>query len=245
MADRPLAAAPTDRVEVPGVVDGLAGGERIEPVWVNELGGVTFRLGTDRYVKWIAAGTAEIDFAAEAERLRWAGQFTPVPRVLDRGSDGDGEWLLLAALPGRSAVHPRWLVEPETASRAIGAALRAMHEALPVDGCPFSWSVEERIADLDSARRSQLAPVPGVDRLVVCHGDPCAPNTILDDSGRWVGHVDLGRLGAADRWADLAVGSWSLEWNYGDGFEGSFFGAYGIAPDPERIAFYRALWDLE
>jgi kanamycin kinase len=244
MADRPLASAPPGRIEVPRAVDRLADGDHTEPVWENELGGLTFRIAADRYVKWIATGTPEIDFTAEAERLRWAGHFTPVPQVLDRGSDDDGEWLMLAALPGQSAVHPRWLVEPETAARAIGEALRAMHDDLPVDTCPFSWRVEERTADLDTARCSRLAPAPGIDRLVVCHGDPCAPNTILDDGGRWVGHVDLGHLGVADRWADLAVGSWSLEWNYGCGFEASFFDAYDITPDPERIAFYRTLWDL-
>lgn len=83
-----------------------------------------------------------------------------------------------------------------------------------------------------------------MDRLVVCHGDACAPNTLLDDAGRVAGYVDLGSLGVADRWADLAVGSWSLDWNYGAGYQPTFFRAYGIEPDPRRIAYYRLLWDL-
>jgi kanamycin kinase len=79
---------------------------------------------------------------------------------------------------------------------------------------------------------------------VVCHGDACAPNTLLDESGQVVGYVDLGSLGVADRWADLAVGSWSLEWNYGADYEPLYFQAYGIEPDPDRISYYRLLWDL-
>ena len=55
---------------------------------------------------------------------------------------------------------------------------------------------------------------PPIDRLVVCHGDACAPNTLIDDDGRCCGHVDLDALGVADRWADLAVATMSLEWNY-------------------------------
>ena len=59
-----------------------------------------------------------------------------------------------------------------------------------------------------------------------------------------VGHVDFGRLGVADRWADLAVATWSTEWNYGDGYEGLLLDAYGVEPDPERTNFYRWLWDF-
>jgi kanamycin kinase len=84
-----------------------------------------------------------------------------------------------------------------------------------------------------------LPPEPAADRLVVCHGDPCSPNTILDDALRPVGIVDLGRLGVADRWADLAVATWSLEWNYGPGFDRTLLDAYGVTADAQRIAFYR------
>ncbi|MEL7974277.1 aminoglycoside 3'-phosphotransferase [Isoptericola sp. F-RaC21] len=253
---RVLAAAPSDPVVVPERVRRLAGDDDVTPVWRNELGGLTFRLtppgaatpvgiaGGDRYVKWVPSGTPELDLDAEAERLAWAVRYTPVPRVLDRGTDDAGAWLLTAGIPGASAVDPRWLAHPETAARAIGAGLRAMHDTLPVGDCPFSWGVADRVARLSPDARARVGDVPDVDRLVVCHGDPCAPNTLLDDGGRWTAHVDLDALGVADRWADLAVASYSLEWNYGDGYEPAFFDAYGIAPDAERIAFYRHLWDL-
>ncbi len=87
-------------------------------------------------------------------------------------------------------------------------ALRALHEQLPVADCPFSWSVDHR---LGIARRAgievpaDLPEAPPVDHLVVCHGDPCAPNTLLPEEGSWSAHVDLGALGVADRWADLAA----------------------------------------
>jgi kanamycin kinase len=79
---------------------------------------------------------------------------------------------------------------------------------------------------------------------VVCHGDACAPNTLLTVDGHWSGHVDLGLLGTADRWADLAVATWSTEWNYGPGWEQLLLDAYGIAADPERARYCRLLWDL-
>ncbi len=57
-------------------------------------------------------------------------------------------------------------------------------------------------------------------------------------------HVDFGAMGVADRWADLAVATWSTQWNYGPGFEAVLLDAYGIGPDPVRTRYYRLLWDL-
>lgn len=265
----PLAAIPTGPVVVPSAVAAIAGNDPIIPVWRNELGGLTFRIaaGTnrDRYIKWVAAGTPEIDLAAEAERLTWACKWAAVPRVIDVGTDGDGAWLVTQAISARSAADPRWLADPEIAVRAIGRGLRVLHDALPVDECSFTWSVAERLerADVRIAggegpsrwspehqsmtvenARARLATPPPIDRLVVCHGDACAPNTLVDDDGEFAAHVDLGSLGVADRWADVAVAAWSTEWNYGPGYEGVLYDAYGAEPDAERIAYYRLLWDL-
>jgi kanamycin kinase len=148
----------------------------------------------------------------------------------------------------------------------MGAGLRALHDALPVVSCRFSWSVAERLADvqrraalgaLDPARWHEdhhhlnleralavLSEPPSLDQLVVCHGDACAPNTLVGDDGRCIGHVDLGGLGVADRWADLAIATWSTRWNYGPGWEAALLDAYGIALDNDRTRYYRLLWDL-
>lgn len=85
-------------------------------------------------------------------------------------------------------------------------------------------------------------PVPGRVRGV-CHGDACAPNTLLDAEGRPLAHVDLGALGVADRWADIAVAAMSTTWNYGPGWEHALIDAYGIAADEPRMAYYRDLWN--
>ncbi len=80
---------------------------------------------------------------------------------------------------------------------------------------------------------------------VLVHGDACAPNTLLSIGGDWTGNVDFGDLASGDRWADLAIASLSLDWNFGEGHQQEFFDAYGIAPDEERIRYYRILWELE
>jgi len=232
------------KVPVPPVVHELANGRGVAAVWINDLGGVTFRIDATgelpaEYVKiappqWVSLLTDE------AVRLKWACRHVVVPEVL---SVGDGR-LHTAGLPGRSAVDPRWLARPRAAARAIGSGLRGLHDALPVGDCPFEWSVTSRLAELPARRRAGLEAPPPVDRLVVCHGDACAPNTLIGDDGACSGHVDLGALGVADRWADVAVAMLSLGWNYGPGrWERELLDAYGVADDPARIAYYRALWE--
>jgi kanamycin kinase len=154
LVSRPvLSEIPTGPVAVPVVVRALASGGSITPVWRNVLGGLTFRIedrcaGT-RYAKWVAAGTPEIDLAREVERLAWAHRWTTVPRVIEHGADADGAWLLTAAVPGSSAVAPRWIANPATAAAAIGQGLRQLHDALPVDQCPFDWGISRRRRRVD------------------------------------------------------------------------------------------------
>lgn len=261
-----VAGPPNSAVRLPAGLEFVVANRPWLPVWRNELGGVTVQIGTGvgrEFLKWAPVDN-EIDLDGEARRLRWAGRYTAVPTVLDLGRTDDVQWLLTAGLPGDNAIAARWLTSPATAVVAIATGLRALHDALPVGECPFSWPLEDRIA----AARRRLAdgigvdtwhPIhqhltaaaalrlledpPTADKIVVCHGDACAPNTLLDDAGIVTGHVDLGRLGVADRWADLAVATWSAEWNFGPGWDRAMLDAYGIEPDADRMAYYRLLWD--
>jgi kanamycin kinase len=249
-----LAGTPQLPVTPPPVIVSMAHGSQVTAVWENELGGVTFRLdppphndarsrsANARFVKW-APAEAALDMEAEAARLEWARPYTPVPEVVGVSRNATEQWLETKAIEAENAVSSRWIANPAPAVRAIGVGLRAMHDALPVEDCPFSWSVGERLSRSSRENGRLLADAPPIDRLVVCHGDACAPNTLVDAAGDWVAHVDLGALGVGDRWADLAIATWSTVWNYGPGWEELLLEAYGIDPDPERMRYYRALWD--
>ena len=230
MTDRLLANRPDGPVEVPDLVAVFASGNELDAVWLNELGGLTFRDG-EQYLKWNPLGSG-VDLDDERARLLWAAPRHPVPEVLDFGRDEHGQVLVTRALTGTGAVTDEWRSRPRDAVRAIAEGLRVLHD-LPAAGCPFvcEWAVAGMPAD-----------IPIAD-LVVVQGDPCAPNTIIGPDARFAGHVDLGSLGRGDRWSDLAVASMSLGWNYGPGWDAEFFAAYGVAPDPDRIRLYRALWD--
>ncbi len=236
---------PAADLPVPEKVLRLAAGAALTPVWLNSLDTATFATDDGRYIKY-GPIDPESSRAEEAERLVWAGRYTRVPEVIEHGEEDGSEWLVTRAIPGRSAVDPHWIARPDTAVRAVGRGLRLLHDALPVAGCPFDWSVPSRVAgaaDRGIAVPGRLHSAPAVDLLVVCHGDACVPNTLLDENGSPLAHVDLGALGTADRWADIAVASMSTEWNYGPGFEDILIEAYGVAPDRERLAYYRDLWN--
>ncbi|OZC89908.1 aminoglycoside phosphotransferase APH(3') [Rhodococcus sp. 06-412-2C] len=231
-------SVPDGDIAVPAVVRELAGPDDIEPVWSNELGGLTFRIGEARYVKWTPVESS-VDLEDERRRLDWVIRYSPVPKVIDTGSDATGSWMVTEALPWENAVADRWMEDPATAVRAAATGLRAFHDAVPVAQCPFDWSVATRIGDRELPVES-----PSVDRLVVCHGDACMPNTLIADDGSWAAHVDMGSMGVADRWADLAPAIWSTEYNFGRSHCEAFLDAYGVEPDRQRLDYYLWLWEF-
>ncbi len=202
--------------------------------------------------------------AQERDRMDWSRSYLPVPVVVDYGCDTTVEWLVTDALPGIDATN--LTADPDSVVRIFGKGLRALHEALPVEGCPFDFRLDVALSHcrrrVESGREMQddlhdefkhFTPRtaiewlethrPHSEDLVVCHGDYCFPNVMID-GGRAVGYLDLGELGVADRWWDLAIGTWTCDWNVGPGYQGLFLESYGVQPDEHRIEYYRLMYDL-
>jgi aminoglycoside phosphotransferase len=237
--------------------------------WSHIADVTTWRLrspsGEVRYLK-VARRGWEQSLAAEHERLVWAAGRLLVPSVLDYGRDSACEWLLSAGLPGVNATDDGLRADPARLAPLLAAGLRQFH-TVAVDDCPFDSrldvmlaSARQRVAaGLVDARRDlhrdhgDITPEQALARLeqlrpqqedlVVCHGDYCLPNVLIRD-GCVSGYVDLGQLGVADRWADLATATWSVTWNLGPGWEDLFLETYGVERDAEKLAFYRLLYDL-
>ena len=186
------------------------------PVWVHGLGGVTWRL-SHSYLK-VGPG----HHAAEAERLAWLGSLDlpfHVPGVLGVGPDHLHTTLIDTAPPLNPA-------DPGAAAHALGRALRMFHDAVPLEGCPYVWG-----------------PLRGDEDLVVCHGDACNPNWLLGADLGFVGTVDLGNLGVADRWADIAPAVQSLAWNGMEGQDATFPRGNGIELDEGKFSHYLERWN--
>jgi len=203
---------------------------------------------------------------AEAERTLWAHDFLPVPRVLGRGMTRESTWLLTESIDGIDATAEGFRKDVNGLVKRLADGLRRFH-GVPVEACPFRFTVSDALQhvqqrlqtdQIDAARdlHPEFADLtveaavellvdsrPEAEDLVVCHGDYCVPNILLRGT-EIVGFVDLGELGVADRWWDLAVATWSITWNFGPGCEDLFLESYGVARDEGRVQFYRLLYDL-
>lgn len=184
----------------------------------------------------------EWDAVAEAERMRWARTYVAVPEVLGVGVEHDESWLHSRALDGENAVRPRFTERPEWpyASSPVVCERCRIASPWPTARSRGRWRTGSTVSEVLTEPLGTAEP-PAVDHLVVCHGDACAPNTLITADDTDAGHVDLGSLGVADRWADLAVATYSLEWNYDGSWEDGFFETYGVERDDIRIDYYRRL----
>ncbi len=231
----------------------------------------------DLYLKVVSRSDpiAARELADEAERARWLRtQGFPAADVVEFDGDTDRCWLLTRALAGRPASAHWAETERNRVIDAFADLARALH-AVPVGWCPFDRSlavtlpyartaVETDAVDLlrlDPEREGRTgrqllasleAAIPDQkEDLVVCHGDLCLPNLLLDPVDITVtGLIDVGRLGTADRYLDLAlatrsISSESLNPQFGDGYARRFLSRYGeIDPDSARVDFYRLLDEI-
>ncbi len=237
--------------------------------WMFTPEAVTYQVtnpnGGDWFLKVASAGWSP-SLEAEARRMEWGRRHLPVPRVVDFGSISQRQWLLTERIPGRNGVDPVLAQYPERLVRTLASGLWRFHQT-PVSECPFDFRLDRALAHArqrleagvirpevdfhaEFAHFSAVEAVewletmrPKSESLVVCHGDYCPPN-ILVEGGIATGFVDLGELGVADRWWDLAVATWSVTWNFGPGLEDLFLDGYGIERDQARIEYFRLLYDV-
>ncbi|MFE9535614.1 APH(3'') family aminoglycoside O-phosphotransferase [Streptomyces sp. NPDC006691] len=241
------------------------------PVTTGESGALVFRSAdARRYAKCMPAADAA-NLAAERDRIEWlSAQEVPGPAALDWYDTDAGACLVTSAVPGVPADQ----VSAEDLRRSwdrVADAIRRLHE-VPVSQCPFHRRLDTMVTlARDVVARDAVNPqflpidqqhTPPSDLLarltqqvprrrdqeaadaVVCHGDLCLPNIMLDPQSLDVsGFIDLGRLGQADRYADLALlltnarETWTDE-EQAHASDVAFAKRYGITLDHERLRFY-------
>jgi kanamycin kinase len=229
---------------------------------------VTYRLSSRAEVRFLKVAPTGLrpSMLEESQRLEWAGPILPVPRVIEAESDGAVEWLMTEGLSGDDATVAVDRLGKEAVVKALARGLRSFHE-VPAADCPFQFGLDAALTLAETrSREGSIVPSrdfhpehahlsaadairvlertrPATEREVICHGDYCPPNVLIEGE-EVVAFLDLGELGTADPWWDLAVGTWSVGWNFGTELERMFLAEYGVDDDPPRRAFYRLLYDV-
>ncbi|WP_244975999.1 aminoglycoside 3'-phosphotransferase [Nocardia huaxiensis] len=190
---------------------------------------------------------------AEYERFEWlAAQGVTVPKVV--AFEADTLVLADAGVPS--------LATAAAPGRTMGETLRRLHD-LPIALCPFDGRLDAMLAqagglvrdgevdvdDFDDDNLGQTAEQvlerlhaerPAVEDLVVAHGD-YTPSNVLNGGLL----IDVGRLGVADRYRDVALAVRDLDDDFGPDEVRAFLAAYGLPePDETRLRYYRLLDEL-
>ena len=226
-----------------------------------------------RYAK-IATFERIIELAAERDRGVWLNRTAiPSAAVLDWHESDAGACLVTQAVRGvpaseldAPALRRAWPLVVDT--------VRTLH-GLAIDRCPFDRTlaqmlplaeatvIEGRVVveflpvALQSTPPTQILEeikaelplrlVQERTELVVCHGDLCLPNILVDpDTGQVTGLIDLGRMGTADPYGDIALLLATARETWPDEAvarraDQEFAEGYGTELDPERQDFYLRL----
>lgn len=251
------------RALIPPALDGY----RATRILAGESGGTVDRFdAVGRGSFYLKQGEGEIAEAItdEMARLVWLRGRVAVPELVQFVRSPDMAWLLTTAMAGDTIDT---LVEADPGCLAallpsLAAFLRTLH-ALPIEQCPFNAGAPVRLA---AARARLDAGVidtgdfgdehngwtayqvwdematlrPTVFERVVTHGDFSLGN-LLVEAGRVTGMIDVGRVGVADPYQDLAILWHNLE-EFGAGLGDRFLAEYDIdRPDRARLAFHLCL----
>ena len=245
------------------------------PVRTGESGDLVYRREDGLAYAKMAPAERSAALAGERDRLTWlSGRSVASPEVVDWREVEDGACLVMSAVSGIPANELSGF-DLLKAWPSMARQIAVLHE-LAADQCPFDRGLslmfdraanavrhnavnpdflpeEDKNTPADQLLARIASELPTrlnqemVDR-VVCHGDACMPNFMVDpESLQCTGLVDLGRLGTADRYVDLAlmVANASESWTSQEQAEQAFailFDILGIAtPDRERLAFYLRL----
>ena len=136
---------------------------------------------------------------------------------------------------------------------ALAQGIRLLWTVETAD-CPFRQGLEDQLALLpNSPEANRLRLTRPEEDPVFGHGDYCLPNVFLQN-GLPVGFLDLGCAGVADRWQDIAMCLWSMEYNFCHfggrskeeflSLRALFFDTLGIAPDETKLAWHTALNEM-
>lgn len=175
----------------------------------------------------------------EKEIVNWLDGRIAVPQIPAYEVLNGTAYTLMSKVPGRMLCDEEYLANPRKLIKLVAEGLKMLWR-VDVSTCPCRvsrleerlkearWNVENEMVDLDNVEPETFGPNgfsnpeellvwleqnrPTED-IVLTHGDFCLPN-IFAEGDKISGFIDLGKMGPADRWQDIAIALRSLEHNF-------------------------------
>lgn len=237
---------------------------KIKEVVENQVGcsgdGVYFLQGENQ--NYYAKVSRNEEILNEVKAYRYLDGKLNVPKVFEFEKREDQYFLLMSEIKGQMLYELLKEDIPSTIN-LYATSLKKIHD-LPIEDYPLHRDLKNmleiaknHIAHIDINDLEEITQKRGLEEtyqrlveltpqerdLVICHGDFCMPNVLVDKK---VGYIDLGRSGIDDRYQDIALALRSLKSNieminkpYRKEYTTLFLNTYGINQlDERKCEFY-------
>ncbi len=230
------------------------------------------------YVLKIQKQSAETD--NEVKIISWLKNNIPCPQILKYEVEKDTSYTLESRIKGKMLCDEEYLNNKDLLLDLMAEGIKSLWK-VDVSTCsvtevsPLSkrleqarYNVEHNLVDMDCLEEDTFGPQVFKDSMdlliwlennrpeediVLSHGDFCLPN-IFSDGKQITGFIDLGKMGPADRWQDVAIAIRSLEHNasgvysngkkYFDFVPEILLERLGIKMDSHKNKYYKLLDEL-
>lgn len=225
----------TSKYTIPADIQAIVNTDRYE---LNDIGMSDSEVRIyDKFVLKIRPYSKEND--NEFAMTKWLGKKIPIPEIPAYCISKGTAYTLSTRIEGKMLCDDSYLHQPETLIQIAADGLKQLWE-VDIKDCPHNssrlserlkeaeYNVMNGLVDIENAEPETFGPngFAGPEELlrwlqdnqpeediVFTHGDYSLPN-ILVSGNRINGFIDLGKMGPADRWQDVAIALRSLEHNF-------------------------------
>ncbi len=209
--------------------------------------------------------------------MNWLKNKISVPECICNVTENGKNYLLMSKIGGKMSCEDEYMSDPNLLISVLAEAMKKLWK-VDISDCPVKndlstvlkeaeYRVESGFVDVSDAEPDTFGKGGFKDpeellrwlydnkpkeNLVLSHGDFCLPNVFINGD-KFSGFVDIGRMGVADKYQDIALCYRSLKHNFDGIYSGisyggyddkMFFNALEIEPDFDKIRYYILLDEL-
>ena len=217
-----------------------------------------FRIKNEKGIFFLKIAKKDM-LTSEYKKLKWLEGKLNVPKIVLYDYTDDTEYLITESIGGEMVCSEYYLNNPEVGISVIAKAFKQIAD-VDIKDCPFNVSIDYKLALVENNVNNNLIRVEDLkeetlkkfgsleniikflkdnkfnDDYCFSHGDTSLPN-IFASKNEFVGFIDVGECGIADKWFDLAICEKSIKRNYGEQYISKFYEELNIIPERDKIDY--------